>query len=96
MPALAAPPSTWPDPEPVSALDYLLVLLVIPLAVVLVIVVLAYVPAMVRGDRSYTPGRSWRNENEWFGGPKDGLEAADRTEVPAEPETDRGGASARW
>ena len=93
-PALAAPPQTWPDPEPVSALDYLLVLLIIPLGLVLLITLLAYLPAMVKGEK-YTPGRSWRNENEWFGGPKDGLEAADKVEAPA-TEPDRGGASARW
>ncbi|HEU4515640.1 MAG TPA: hypothetical protein VFR87_21225 [Nocardioidaceae bacterium] len=93
-PALAAPPQTWPDPEPVSALDYLMVLLIIPLGLVLLITLLAYVPAMVKGEK-YKPGRSWRNENEWFGGPKDGLEAADKAEVPA-TETERGGASARW
>ncbi len=94
-PALAAPPETWEQAEPVGALDFLLVLAIIPLALVLLITLLAYVPAMVRGEK-YTPGRSWRNENEWFGGPKDGLEAADRTEVAATGETDRGGASARW
>lgn len=93
-PAIAAPPQTWPDPEPVSTLDYLLVLLVIPIGLALLITLLAYVPALVKGER-YTPGRAWRNENEWFGGPKDGLEAADRAELPA-TEPDRGGASARW
>jgi hypothetical protein len=92
-PALAVPPSTWPDPEPVGALEYLLVLLVIPLGLALLITVLTYVPAMVKGEK-YTPGRSWRNENEWFGGPKDGLEASDKAEVPSD--ADRGGASARW
>lgn len=92
-PALAAPPSTWPDPEPVGALDYLMVLLIIPLGLALLITLLAYVPSMVKGEK-YTPGRAWRNENEWFGGPKDGLEATDTTEVPADAE--RGGASARW
>jgi hypothetical protein len=92
-PALAAPPSTWPAPEPVSALDYLLVLLVIPLGLALLITVLTYVPVMVKGEK-YTPGRAWRNENQWFGGPKDGLEASDKAEVPAD--ADRGGASARW
>jgi uncharacterized RDD family membrane protein YckC len=92
-PALAAPPSTWPDPEPVGALEYLLVLLVIPLGLALLITVLTYVPVMVKGEK-YTPGRSWRNENEWFGGPKDGLEASDKAEVPSD--ADRGGASARW
>lgn len=95
-PALATPPETWPDPEPVGALEYLMVLLIIPAALALLIALLAYVPSMARGDR-YTPGRSWRNENQWFGGPKDGLEATDKAgTTPAEEKTDRGGASARW
>jgi hypothetical protein len=96
-PALAAPPETWRDADPVSAFDFLLVLLLIPAGLALVIAVLASVPAMARGNR-YTPGRSWRNENEWFGGPKDGLEAADRTDPRAaeDAEGERGGASARW
>jgi hypothetical protein len=96
-PAFAAPPEAWPDAEATSALDYLLILLVIPLGLALVITVLALVPSMIRGEK-YTPGQAWRNENEWFGGPKDGLEAADQTDVKAVEagEADRGGASARW
>lgn len=97
VPALAAPPEAWPDTEPASAIGYLLVLLVIPLGLALLIALLASVPKLVRGER-YTPGLSWRNETEWFGGPKDGVEAADRTDPKAlEGESaERGGASARW
>jgi hypothetical protein len=95
-PALAAPPEAWPDAEAVGALDFLLVLLVIPLGLALLIAILAYVPAFARGEK-YTPGLAWRNENEWFGGPTEGLEAADKTEQKAvEGASDRGGASARW
>ena len=96
-PALAAPPESWPDTEAVGALDFLLVLLVIPVGLALLIALLAYVPAMARGEK-YTPGLAWRNENEWFGGPTEGLEAADKAEQPAVEgaEPDRGGASARW
>jgi hypothetical protein len=97
VPAAAAPPEGWPETEAVSVTAYLLLLLVIPLGLALVIALLASVPRMVRGDR-YTPGLAWRNETEWFGGPKDGLEAADRTDPKAlEGESaERGGASARW
>jgi hypothetical protein len=96
-PAVAVPPEAWPDAEPVSALSFLLVLLVIPLGLGLVIAVLAVVPAMVRGQR-YTPGLAWRNEAEWFGGPTDGLGAADRSDPQALEGQghERGGASARW
>lgn len=96
-PALAAPPETWEDSAPVGAVDFLLVLLVIPLGLALVIALLASVPAMARGGRSTTE-RSWRNENQWFGGPKDGVEAAtEKADSPAEAaEGERGGSSARW
>ncbi len=95
-PAFAAPPESWTDPEPVGGLDFLLLLLLIPLGLALLIALLAYVPSMVRGQK-YTPGRAWRSESEWFGGPKDGLEAADKVDLHADgAQTDRGGASARW
>lgn len=96
-PALAAPPESWPDAEAVGALDFLLVLLIIPVGLALLIALLAYVPSMARGEK-YTPGLAWRNESEWFGGPAEGLEAADKAEQPAVEgaEADRGGASARW
>lgn len=96
-PALAAPPEAWPDSEPVGALDFLLVLVLIPGGLALVIALLTLVPSMARGDK-YAPGQAWRGENAWFGGPKDGLEAADRTD-PAAIESghqERGGAGARW
>jgi hypothetical protein len=96
-PALAVPPEQWPEAEPVSALDFLMVLLLVPLALTIVIALFTYVPTFVKGDR-YTPGRSWRSENEWFGGPQAGLEAADRTDPKQieDEKSDRGGASARW
>ncbi|HEX6247530.1 MAG TPA: hypothetical protein VFZ64_06630 [Nocardioidaceae bacterium] len=95
-PALAVPPEAWPDADPVGALDFLLLLVLIPLGLTLLIVLLTYVPSMTKGEK-YTPGRSWRGESQWFGGPKDGLEAADKVDLHAEgAETDRGGASARW
>lgn len=95
-PAVAAPPETWSDAEQVGGLDFLLLLVLIPLGLALLIALLTYVPSMVRGQK-YTPGRAWRSESEWFGGPKDGLEAADKVDLHAEgAQTDRGGASARW
>lgn len=96
-PAFAVPPEQWPETEPVSMLDFLMVLVLIPLVLTVVIALLTYVPAFVKGDR-YTPGRSWRSENEWFGGPQAGLDAADRTDPKQieDSKVDRGGASARW
>lgn len=94
-PALAAPPQTWPQEPHVTGFDFLLVLFIIPAGIALLIALLVSIPSMVRGQK-YTPGQAWRNESEWFGGPKDGLEAADKTDTAAEAEKERGGASARW
>lgn len=97
-PALADAPESWADPDPVSTLQVLLILVAIPVALFVVISLLVYVPSMARGEK-YTPGLAWRNENEWFGGPRGGVEAADRVEpkaIEGVEEGDRGGASARW
>jgi hypothetical protein len=95
-PALADPPDTWARPDKVSPLHVLLVLGAIPLGLFVLITLLVYLPSMVRGQK-YQPGLAWRNENEWFGGPSDGVDAADKAE-PAELEGagESGGASARW
>lgn len=97
-PAVAVPPEGWPAAEPVSSLSVILLLVGGPVALIAIITLLVYVPSMARGEK-YTPGRAWRNENEWFGGPRGGVEAADNAEPKAlagnAPE-DRGGASAHW
>lgn len=100
--AFAEPPSTWEDPPHVSAAHVILLLVVIPVALFTVITLLVYVPSMKKGE-SYHPGQPWRSEAEWFGGPKGGVEAADRTQHPAAlgaghqgDETSVGGTSARW
>jgi hypothetical protein len=90
-PASAEVPEGWSDPDAVSVLQAILVLVGIPLLLFLVISVLVYLPAMVRGER-VAPGGATR-ENQWFGGPRKGtaeLAAADTEESKA------GGASGRW
>jgi hypothetical protein len=97
-PALAAPPQQWEEADSVSALDFLLVLVLIPGGLFLVISLLALVPSMAKGEK-YTPGQSWRSESEWFGGPRAGVEAVDKSEpaaIAGHDESGRGGASARW
>jgi hypothetical protein len=97
-PALAAPPEQWEPAEPVSTLQFLLVLVGIPAALFLVIAVLSLAPSMARGGK-HAPGAAWRNEPEWFGGPSGGIEAADKVDpkaIEGHDETARGGASARW
>ena len=97
-PALADRPETWADPDPVGTLWPLILLVGIPLGLFALIALLVYVPSMARGQQ-YTPGLAWRNENEWFGGPRGGVEATDTAEPAGAQdadEHDRGGASARW
>lgn len=97
MPAFADAPTTWPTTDSVSPFHFLLVIVGIPLGLAVIITLLVYVPSLVRGEK-YQPGQAWRNENEWFGGPREGVEAADKVEASAlEGESsERGGASARW
>ncbi|HET7684774.1 MAG TPA: hypothetical protein VFK34_14025 [Marmoricola sp.] len=92
--AQAAVPDAWDDPPKVSGLDFLLVLFLIPLGIALVISVLAALPSMI-GDKGYEPGQSWRSQPEWFGGPRQGVEATDGTDARA-LEGEQGGTSARW
>ena len=79
----------------------ILLLVVIPLALFLLITLLVYLPSMAKGQR-YQPGEPWRTEAEWFGGPRGGVEAADRSASrqpwgrPGPRRADRGGTSARW
>jgi hypothetical protein len=98
-PALATAPDQW-GPEPtVHPLDALLVLVFIPLALIAVISFLVYLPSMIRGEK-YHPGLAWRNEPEWFGGPRGGIEAAEEsahaTPKALAADDGRGGASAHW
>jgi hypothetical protein len=96
-PASAAPPSQWEAPPPVSVLDFLLVLVIIPGALFAVIFLLSSLGSMVRSQSSYQPGLAWRNEPEWFGGPRGGLDKVDaRPQVEAGEAPERGGASGRW
>ena len=97
VPASADTPVGWEQSPHVSALDYLLVLLLIPLGLALVISFLVLVPSLVRG-RGYEPGQSWRGQSEWFGGPEKGVHAADDVD-PDRLEAEgkgAGGGSGRW
>lgn len=89
-PAGAGVPEGWSDPAPVSTLHALLVLGGIPLALLLLIVLAVYVPALVRGER-VTPGAR-PVEDRWFGGPR-----GDAHELEPRGDTgETGGASGRW
>ena len=81
----------------VSALHFLLVIAVIPIGLALLITLLVYAPSLARGQRQES-GTAWRDQNVWFGGPRDGVEAAEKVDQSVlEASTSRsGGASARW
>jgi hypothetical protein len=92
--AFASAPEQWGEEPQVDAMHALLIFLIIPLGLAAVIWLLTYLPSMMRGDSAYQPGLAWRHEPEWFGGPRDGLEKADRAGV--EGADTRGGASGHW
>lgn len=90
-PAAAAPPAGWEEPDNGSALEVLLILGAIPLALFIGIWVLAALPSIIKGQK-YSSELAFR-EPEWFGGPRQGADAV----VPSSsPQQGRGGASADW
>ena len=86
--ASAATPQGWEQAPQVSVLGYLLILLIIPVGAALVIALLTVLPSLAK-DKGYEPGRSWRGQPEWFGGPTKGVEAADEV-TPEQLESRRG------
>lgn len=95
--AFADTPASQADAPEVSGLQFLIVLVLIPVALFLAIALFAALPSMI-SDKGYEPGQSWRAEAEWFGGPRKGIDAADDlSPVQIEAaETDRGGTSGQW
>lgn len=88
-----ATPATWEEAEPMSALTALLIFVGGPLALFVVISVLALAPSLIRGDRRQRGVASW-TEAAWFGN------EVSRTEQPRGEieggDSQPGGASARW
>ena len=103
----AETPATWPEPDPMSTLEVLLIFVGIPLGLSLLIALLVMAPSVAKGPR-YRPGLAWWAEPEWFGGPP-AVTSDDRPALgPGAPHSgavpavssndasDRGGASASW
>ncbi len=89
-PAQADVPEGWSDPDPVSMFESLMVVVGIPLALIVLITLAVYLPALARGER-VAPGAS-RVEDRWFGGPRQGTH-----ELESRGDTgETGGASGRW
>ena len=96
-PASADEPTSWENVPDVSAFEFVLLLLIIPLVAAAVITLLTLVPLLI-SDRGYQPGQSWRSQVEWFGGPTKGVRAADdlTTEQIEERSKGTGGTSGSW
>lgn len=90
-PAGADVPEGWSDPDPVPAMEALLVFAGVPLLLFVLITVAVYVPALVRGER-VAPGAP-TVENQWLGGPR---KTTSELAAPDSAESEAGGASARW
>lgn len=95
--AFADTPATWDKAPSVSGLEFLLVLVLIPLGLALVISLLAALPSMI-SDKGYEPGQAWRSEPEWFGGASKGVQAAESVSDKEleSGESTRGGSSGSW
>jgi hypothetical protein len=92
-PASASPPQTWDDPDQEPLLQTLAFLVGLPLLVIALVWLAVYLPSMMRGQ-STEPALAFHHRNEWFGGPRKGLDSA--TAVPAEDKGPKGGGSAQW
>ncbi len=91
-PASATAPASWDDPDNGSLLDALLLLVGVPVAICLILTLLVYLPSMVRSKQTGS-AVAFQERPEWFGGPRQGAEAAES--APA-ADADRGGASGRF
>lgn len=100
-PAGAEVPEGWSDPEPVSLLSVLVVIVAIPLGVGLLITLGVYGPALARGEH-VAPGSD--TPDQWFGGPRQSaeLEAGSSSSSEADADspttttTTTGGGSGTW
>lgn len=89
--AFADDPATFVTAPHVSALDWLLVLLLIPGGIAIIIALLTLLPSMLGGDSRTSD--AWHGDDEWFGGPGKGVEAA----APTQPEGgSQGGAGGQY
>lgn len=96
-PAAADTPAAWGEVPDVSALGFLLVLVIFPVGLALVIGLLSLLPSLAR-DKGYESGAGWRGDPEWFGSPSKGVHAADAV-TPEQLEAGSkgsGGTSASW
>ena len=76
----------------ISLVEALGLYVLAPLAILLLIFALVWLPGVVRSSR-YRPGRGWSAAPLWFGGPPDPVAAVESAETG---DVVRGGASGDW
>ena len=81
-----------PEGDGLTTLQAVLLYGVGPLAILLLIAALAWLPGMVRNSR-YRPTRGWSAAPLWFGGPADPAAAVESAQTG---DLVRGGASGSW
>jgi hypothetical protein len=93
LPAAANVPEGWSEPDPVSGVQFLLVLILLPIGLLLLVGLVFLAPGFARGE-GFT-GRDAHADDQWFGGPD-----RDARELTASSEEERpaitGGAGGRW
>ena len=90
---LLADPETWEEPPGEPLLQTLGFLIGVPLLVIVAVWIAVYLPSMMRSQSS-EPALAFQERNEWFGGPRKGLESS--TTPPSDDSGPKGGASAQW
>lgn len=97
-PAAAEPPTGWEVVEDPSLLEFLTVLVFVPLAIIAVIVLLVSLPSMIGREQS-DPALVFSQQREWFGGPRQAPQDGDEPDGPADADPSSkqtGGAGAHW
>lgn len=92
LPAHADVPVGWSEPEAVSPLAFLLVVLGAPVALVLLIAVVVMAPGFTRGEGM--TGKGEHDDDQWFGGRKQRVSELDSG--GSDPRALPGGASGSW
>ena len=81
-----------PTGEGLTTLQTILLFGVAPLAIMLLIAAVVWLPGMIRSSR-YRPARGWNAPPLWFGGPADPAAAVESAQTG---DLVRGGASGSW
>jgi len=90
----ASVPEGWSNPEPVDPLYALALLAGVPLLLFVLVTLAVYLPSLARGEHGGSGGAG--SESAWFGGPRQGVDAADKVAADRLEGQDTGGASGRW